>query len=218
MRLPKIAAPYALVYVLAGPAAVAQAPHQPAEAQEAEAPEGGGHEAHAHHPEVVLFGQHLGTLGQFGVTVFNFILFAGLLGFLLKGALASAFRARSKDLEEKLSQAERDKAEAAAQVRELEARMAGLQQELEGIMAKADADAETEKLRILESAKAEAEQILLHTRAEIEAQTRQAEAALRALVSELVVAGAARRLENAVQGQVATQVLDRAIDQVGGAK
>jgi F0F1-type ATP synthase membrane subunit b/b' len=96
--------------------------------------------------------------------------------------------------------------------------MAGLQQELEGIMAKADADAETEKLRILESAKAEAGQILLQTRAEIEAQTRQAEAALRALVSELVVEGAAKRLENQVQGQVAAQVLDQAIDQVGGAK
>jgi F-type H+-transporting ATPase subunit b len=214
MRLRKIAAPYALVCILAGPAAMAQAPHQPAEAPEAEAPEAG----HPHHPEVVLFGQHLGTLAQFGVTVFNFILFAGLLGFLLKGALSSAFRARSKDLEEKLSQAERDKAEAAAQVQELERRMAGLQQELEGIMSKADADAETEKLRILESAKAEAGQILIHTRAEIEAQTRQAEAALRALVSELVVAAAARRLENQVQGQVAAQVLDQAIDQVGGAK
>ena len=96
--------------------------------------------------------------------------------------------------------------------------MAGLQQELAGIMAKADADAETEKERILESAKLEAAQILAQTGTEIEAQARQAEAALRALVAELVVAGAAQRLESRVQGDVAARVLNQAIEQVGGAK
>ncbi|MDR3672464.1 MAG: F0F1 ATP synthase subunit B [Holophaga sp.] len=224
MKLRPIAllAPFILVFALTAPdaAAMAQAPHPPAAQTEvqgqAEAEE--GHAAHPHHPDVVLFGQHLGTGAQFGVTVFNFILFAGLLWFLLKGALSSAFKARSKELEEKLSQAERDKAEAGRQIQELEDRMAGLQQELEGIMAKADADAEAEKQRILESAKAESAQILLQTRAEIDAQARQAEAALRALVSELAVTGAARRLEAQVQGPVADQVMDQAIDQVGGAK
>jgi F-type H+-transporting ATPase subunit b len=204
------AAPYALVLVLAasGGAVRAQAPAEAPEAEPA---------AH-HHPEVKLFGHSLGTLAQFGVTVFNFALFAALLVYLLKGALASAFRARTRELEEKLSQAEQDKAEAGNQIQELEQRMAGLRQELEGIMAKADADAETEKQRILESARAEAAQILAQTRTEIDAQARQAEAALRALVSELVVAGAAQRLEARVQGPVAAQVLDQAIDQVGGAK
>jgi F-type H+-transporting ATPase subunit b len=218
MKLRPIA-PFFLVFALAASGgAVAQAQQQPAAQTEIQGEAEAGHAAHPHHPEVVLFGKHLGTLAQFGVTVFNFVLFAGLLGFLLKGALSSAFKARSRELEEKLSQAERDKAEAGRQIQELESRMAGLQQELEGIMAKADADAETEKQRILESAKQEAAQILVQTRAEIEAQSRQAEAALRALVSELVVAGAARRLETQVQGQVASQVLDQAIDQVGGAK
>jgi len=211
-----IAAPYAVVFVLASGAALAQAPQSESKPEAPEAAE--GHAGHAHHPEIKLFGRSLGTLAQFGVTLFNFALFAGILGYLLKGALSSAFKARAKDLEEKLSQAERDKADAGRQIQELENRMAGLQQELEGIMAKADADAETEKQRILESAKVEAAQIVDQTRAEIDAQARQAEAALRALVSELVVAGAARRLENAVQGPVATQVLDQAIDQVGGAK
>jgi F-type H+-transporting ATPase subunit b len=225
-RIALLAAPFALVFALAasGAAVRAQAPAAPTETQTethaAEAPEAGeGHAAHAgHHPEVKLFGHSLGTLAQFGVTVFNFILFAGILGFLLKGALSSAFKARTKELEDKLSQAEREKAEAEGQIQELETRMAGLQQELEGIMAKADADAETEKQRILESAKAEADQILLQTGAEIDAQERQAEAALRALVGELVVSGAAKLLEARVRGEVAARVLDQAIDQVGGAK
>jgi F-type H+-transporting ATPase subunit b len=220
-----IAAPYAVVFVLASGAALAQAPQSEPKPEAAEAAEAAeapvaaeGHAGHAHHPEIKLFGKSLGTLAQFGVTLFNFALFAGILGYLLKGALSSAFKARAKDLEEKLSQAERDKADAGRQIQELENRMAGLQQELEGIMAKADADAETEKQRILESAKAEAAQIVAQTSAEIDAQARQAEAALRALVSELVVAGAAQRLEARMHGPAAAQVLNQAIDQVGGAK
>jgi len=214
-RIALLAAPFALVLALASARAVAQAPHPPAAQAEPAAAEGSqaeaGHEEHAHHPEIRLFGQSLGRGAQFGVQVFNFILFAGILVFLLKGALSSAFKARTQELEEKLSQAER-------QIQELATRMAGLQQELEGIMAKADADAETEKQRILESATAEAAQILAQAGTEIEAQTRQAEAALRALVAELVVAGAAERLERRVQGDVAARVLDQAIEQVGGSK
>jgi len=239
MKLPRrllIAAAITLLPALGGARMAAQTPAAPAapveaaqpgagqpaapEAHGAEgqgAPEAEG-EGHAHHPVVKLFGHSLGSGAQFGVMVFNFLLFVGILVALLKGALSSAFKARAKELEDKLSQAERDRAEADRQIRELEAKMAGLQQELEGIMAKAGVEAEAEKERILESAKAEAAQILEQTRAEIGAQQRQAEAELRALVADLVVAGATRRLEARVQGDVAAQVLDRAIDQVGGAK
>ena len=217
-RIALLAAPLALVFALAASGAQMRAQTPAAQTEAHEAPEAEAEAGHAHHPIVKLFGHSLGTKAQFGVTVFNFILFAGLLGYLLKGALAAAFKARTKELEDKLSQAERDKAEAEQQIQELESRMAGLQQELEGIMAKADADAEIEKERILASAKAEAALILAQTGSEIDAQARQAEAALRALMAELVVAGAAKRLERQVQGDVADQVLDRAIEQVGGGK
>ena len=229
-RFAFLAAPCALALALAGaglraqtpapaaPQTEVQAPGKPA-AGTAEAPEAPEAEAaEHHHPEVKLFGKSLGSVAQFGVQAFNFILFAGILFFLLKGALAVAFKARTRELEDKLSQAERDKAEADGQIRDLEQRMAGLAQELEGIMAKAETDAEAEKERILTSARAEAEQIRAQSLAEIEAQKRSAEAALRALVAELVVDGAARRLETRVQGAVADRVLAQAIDQVGGSK
>lgn len=217
---PAPAAPVEAAQPGAGHAATPEAPaaeghgapegHAAAEGQG----QGGGH----HGPEVKLFGHSLGSGAQFAVKLFNFLLFAGILVALLKGALAAAFKARARELEDQLSQAEREKAEADRQIAELETRMAGLQQELEGIMAKAGVEAEAEKQRILESARAEAAQILEQTKAEIGAQQRQAEAELRALVADLVVAGAARRLEGRVQGEVAAKVLDRAIEQVGGAK
>ena len=218
------ALPAALLLALGTASLRAQAPAEPAPQVETARPAAGhpaapeGEDAQEHHPQVTLFGHSLGKGAQFGIQAFNFILFAGLLVLLLKGALSSAFKARTKELEDKLSQAERDKAEAASQIRGLEARMAGLQQELEGIMGKAEAEAEAEKGRILESARAEAAMIRDQTRAEIESQQRQAEAELRALVAELAVAGAAQRLEARVRGDVADRVLDRAIEQVGGAK
>jgi F-type H+-transporting ATPase subunit b len=205
------------------PAATAPAPDsgQPAAAaRTAPTQEGPAHEEAAHHPEVTLFGRPLGTLAKFGVQVINFIIFAAILMFFLKGVLAAAFKARTRELEDKLSQAERDKAAAAAQVQELDNRMAGLQQELAGILAKAEADAQQERERILASARAEAAQILAQTQVDIQAQQRQAEGELRALVAGLAVEGAARRLESSLREGTdsAAQVLDRAIEQVGGAK
>lgn len=199
---------------------------QPAGGHEAQpAHEGAGHGAAAghegggaHHTTIQLFGMELGTGGQFLVKLFNFALFAAILVFLLKGALSSAFKARARELEDKLSQAERERLEADAQIRDLEARMAGLQAELEGIMAKAGTEAETEKARILESAQAEAAQILAQTKAEIDFARRNAEAELRNLVAGLAVEGATRRLQDRVQGDVASGVLDRSIQQVGGAQ
>jgi F-type H+-transporting ATPase subunit b len=193
------------------PAEQVQHEAQPGEASHGEA-EGG------HHAPIKLFGHELGKGAQFGIQVFNFAIFAGLLFLLLKGTLASAFKARAKELEEKLSQAERERSEADAQIKELETRMAGLQEELAGIMAKAETDAAGEKERILAAAKQEAAQILAQTQAEIDYQKRAAESELRSLVAELALQGATQRIQAQVTGETAQRILDRSIQQVGGAK
>jgi F-type H+-transporting ATPase subunit b len=231
MHIRHLAAPLALATALFfnGVDARAQA-HAPTTQAEPAAPEGShaaaaangaahGSEAGAHHgPEVKLFGASLGQIGQFLVKLVNFSIFFAILYFILKGALSSAFKARAQELEEQLSQAEKDKAEGEAQLKALEGKMAGMQAELAGIMAKAATEAESEKERILEAARAEAAFILAHTQAEIEFQKGVAEKELRALVAELAIEGAAKRLEVRLQGTTAEQVLDRAIEVVGGAK
>lgn len=175
--------------------------------------EAGGH----HKPPMVLFGKEYGNLGAFLVQLLNFAIYAAALVFLLKGALSAMFKSRKEELETLLAQAEKDKAEGEAQVRELEAKMAGLEGELAGILSKAEADAEAEKQRVLEAARAEAEVILAQAQTEIGHQKRQAEQELRALVAELAVEGAAKRLEAKLQGaESANQALDRAIHQIGG--
>lgn len=208
----------------------AHAPGGPAtEAPSHDPSQPGGHEAAAsgeahsqahgdahHRPAMTLFGKAYGNLGAFLVQLLNFAIYGAGLFFLLKGALSAMFKARKEELVALLSQAERDKAEGEAQVQALEAKMAGLEGELAGILAKAEADAEFEKQRVLESARTEAAQILATAQAEIGHQKRMAEQELRTLVAELAVAGATQRLEQSLQGPAASQVLDRAIHQIGG--
>jgi len=175
-------------------------------------------EAEEHKPPVKLFGKELGAAAKFGIQLINFSIFAGLIFLALKGALASAFKARTKELSDQLNQAEKDKAEGEAQLKELEAKMAGLQAELETILSKAETDGEAERQHILEAARIESAAILAQAQAEIESQKRLAEKALRNLVAELAVEGATQRLKTQLQGAVAEQVLDNAIKQVGGMK
>lgn len=163
-----------------------------------------------------LFGKEYGNLGAFLVQLLNFAIYGAGLFFLLKGALSVMFRERKVELETLLARAEKDKAEGEAQMQDMEAKMAGLEGELAGILSKAEADAEAEKQHVLEAARTEATQILAQAQAEIGHQKRQAEQELRALVAELAVEGAAKRLETRLQGPEAGQALDRAIQQIGG--
>ena len=182
-----------------------------------------GHEAAhggAHHgPAMKLFGKEYGNGGAFLVQLLNFAIWGAGLFFLLKGALSAMFKSRKEELETMLAQAERDKAEGEAQMKEMEAKMAGLEGELASILAKAETDAEAEKQRVLEAAKAEAGLILAQAQTEIGHQKRQAEQELRALVAELAIEGAAKRLEDTLQRRPeAAKALDRAIQQIGGAQ
>jgi len=190
-------------------------------AQEGAGHEAAGHEAHAgghHGPAMKLFGKEYGNGGAFLVQLLNFAIYGAGLFFMLKGALSAMFKSRKEELETMLAQAEKDKAEGEAQMKEMEAKMAGLEGELAGILAKAETDAEAEKQRVLEAAKAEATQILAQAQAEIGFQKRQAEQELRALVAELAVEGAAKRLEAKLQGPDSAKAIDRAIQQIGGAQ
>ncbi|MDR3685306.1 MAG: hypothetical protein P4L11_16375 [Geothrix sp.] len=177
-----------------------------------------GHGAGHHGPAMKLFGKEYGNGGAFLVQLLNFAIYGAALFFLLKGALSAMFKSRKEELETLLSQAETDRAEGEAQLKAMEAKMSGLEAEMAGILDKAKADAETEKQHVLEAARTEAALILAQAQAEIGYQKRQAEFELRALVAELAVEGAAKRLEAKLQGPDAGKAVDRAIQQIGGAQ
>ena len=198
--------------------------HEAPAAEGHAAPEAGhgaaAHEAGAAHhgPAMKFLGKEYGNLGAFLMQVLNFAIYLAGLVFLLKGALSAMFKSRKEELETLLSQAETDRAEGEAQMKAMEAKMSGLELEMAGILDKAKADAEVEKQHVLEAARTEATQILAQAQAEIGFQKRQAELELRALVAELAVEGAAKRLEAKLQGPEAGKAVDRAIQQIGGAQ
>jgi F-type H+-transporting ATPase subunit b len=199
--------PHAHTYAHAD--AAAEAAHDVNASDAADAHAGhGNHGDDAHHGE---------TTGQFFMKLANFLIFAALIFLALKGILSKAFKDRAADIETKLASSEKERAEGEAQLRGLEARMAGLQEELGGIMAKAESDAEAEKQRILEAARAEAEQIIAQAQSEIEHQKRLAEAELRQLVAKLAVEGAEALIKQKVHGDFVVGIMDRAIQQIGGA-
>ena len=177
---------------------------------------GGAHRAHRAEP-VTLWGNEYYDTGQFFLKLINFLIFAGLLFLMLKGALSKMFKARTLDIEVKLAQSNRDKWEAEDQLRNLDAKMAGLEGELAGILERAESDAETEKQRILDAARAEADQLMVQARAEIDHQRRVAEAELRELVAKLALEGAEKRVSQMMVGDSASKVMDQAIRRVGGA-
>ena len=193
----------------AAPAVKASAVHEAGEAK-------AGNEAKAENKAETIksFGFEFGALSQWIIQVINILIFGGILFYFLKGPISTAFANFKKDLEDRLAQAERDKAEGEAQIKELEAKMAGLQAELGDIMAKAGVEAEAEKQRVLEAAKTEAAAILAAAESEISRQKQLASQELRALVAELAVEAAAKKLEAKVQG-AAQSVTDRAIAELG---
>jgi F-type H+-transporting ATPase subunit b len=165
-----------------------------------------------------LFGKEYGNGGAFLVQLLNFAIWGAALFFLLKGALSAMFKSRKEELETLLSQAEKDRAEGEAQLKAMEAKMTGLEGEMASLLDKAKSDAEAEKQHVLEAARAEATVILAQAQAEIGFQKRQAELELRALVAELAIEGAAKRLEAKLQGPESANAVDRAIQQIGGAQ
>ena len=168
--------------------------------------------------DVAFLGFTFGSLGQWIIQLLNLALFGGALWYLVKGPVKAAFANYRKDLEDRLAQAERDKADGEAQIQELEAKMAGLQSELDEILAKAGVEAEAEKLRVLSAARSEAAAILAAAESEITRQQQLASQELRALVAELAVKAAATRLEARMQGAAAQSVTDHAIAELGGAQ
>lgn len=167
---------------------------------------GEGHGAAAHHSGVDWKAEIF--------RIVNFSIFAAGIWFLIGVGKKAAFRKKAEDIEHRLRQAERDKAEGEAQIRDLETRMAGLQQELEGLVSRAEADAEAEKVRVVDAARQEASMIVAQAGAEIAFKQKQAELELRALVAQLAAEAAAQRIEARIQGE-ASSVLDKAIREIG---
>ena len=98
----------------------------------------------------------------------NLFIFAGLLFYILRKPVSSAFRERREAIRAELTKAKAERDAAIAKLQEVESRLSTLDEEVARIREQAKKEAEEEKERIAESAKTDAEKLREQARREIE--------------------------------------------------
>jgi F-type H+-transporting ATPase subunit b len=126
--------------------------------------------------------------------VFNFVIMAILVGWVLIRALPKTFRNRSGVIQKQLVDARAATEEAAARLGGVEARLAQLDQQIAAMRAQAEQDSAHDEQRIKASLEEEKQKILASAEQEIAAATSQARRGLQQFAAELAIEQAAQKL------------------------
>lgn len=117
----------------------------------------------------------------------NFLLLAGLLGYLIRKHGAPLLTSRSQQIRQSLEAGEKAKADADARVAAVQAKIANLDREIAEFRTASQADLEREAERIRREAEAEMSRIEQHTAAEIDTLGKHARLELRQYAAKLAI-------------------------------
>ena len=115
----------------------------------------------------------------------NFLILAGLLGYLIKKHGGPLLAGRSEMIRQALHAGEKAKQEAEVRAAAVQAKLANLDKEISQLRAKAKADLESEAARIRHEAENEMARLEQHTAAEVIAIGKQAQLELRHFAGKL---------------------------------
>ena len=156
-----------------GPRAMGAEKHEAATEHEAKAAQGGEHgnsaEPGGPHAEKTYFG-----IPGWILKTINVAVFLGLLGWLLKGPLATAFTERRVGIRRGLNQAAERRQKADNMAVDIEARLTQIEREVETILERAREEGEKQKNEIILTAEQESEKILATAKSQIDQRLRQA--------------------------------------------
>jgi F-type H+-transporting ATPase subunit b len=127
-------------------------------------------------------------------TVFNFVILAIGVGFVLLKTLPKAFRDRSSRIQKQLVDARTATEEASARLNSVEARLAKLDDQIATMRSHAEADSAKEEQRIRASVEEEKSKILAAAEAEIQSATAAARRDIQQFAAGLAIEQAARKL------------------------
>jgi F-type H+-transporting ATPase subunit b len=146
--------------------------------------EGGaaGHEAAAGHG-----GETTARLLDLLYRSINFIIFFGVLFFLLRKPLKQALIDRRDSIQKELQDLEAKKEEANREFQALEKRISNIKKERETILAEYKAEAEKEKQKIIDNAQKTASRIIDQSQKTIQQEMQKANQALRQEMSDMAV-------------------------------
>jgi F-type H+-transporting ATPase subunit b len=127
-------------------------------------------------------------------TIFNFVILAFGIGFVMLKTLPKAFRARNSAIQKQLVDARTATEEASARLNSVEARLAKLDDQIAEMRSHAEADATKEEQRIRASVEEEKSKILAAAEAEIQSATAAARRDIQQFAAGLAIEQAARKL------------------------
>jgi F-type H+-transporting ATPase subunit b len=127
-------------------------------------------------------------------TVFNFLILAIGVGFVLLKTLPKTFRDRSSRIQKQLVDARTATEEASARLNSVEARLAKLDDQITAMRSHAEADSAKEEQRLRASVEEEKSKILAAAEAEIQSATAAARRDIQQFAAGLAIEQAARKL------------------------
>jgi F-type H+-transporting ATPase subunit b len=150
-----------------------------------------------HSPAVQKLGSMMGLNAEQAATaftVFNFVILAVGVGFVMLKTLPKAFRNRSTRIQKQLVDARVATEEASARLNSVEARLAKLDDQIAEMRSHAEADAAKEEKRIRASVEEEKSKIVAAAEAEIQSATAAARRDIQQFAAGLAIEQAARKL------------------------
>ena len=147
--------------------------------------------------------------------IFNFVVVAGVLLYLLWAPLRKFFRGRTQEIQRQLADAEAARIDALRKLNLMEERLLALDDEIREIKEQAKADAVAESERILQQAEAEAVRIQTRGQTEIETMKQQAMSELRRFVAEEAGRTAEEILRREMTPEAEERFVERFLTQMG---
>ena len=150
-----------------------------------------------HSPAVQKLGKMVGLDAEQAATaftVFNFVILAIGVGFVMLKTLPKAFRARNSRIQKQLVDARTATEEASARLNSVEARLSKLDEQIAEMRSHAEADAAREEQRIRASVEEEKSKIVAAAEAEIQSATAAARRDIQQFAAGLAIEQAARKL------------------------
>lgn len=150
-----------------------------------------------HSPAVQKLGRMFGLNAEQAATaftLFNFVILAIGVGFVLLKTLPKAFRDRNSRIQKQLVDARTATEEASARLNSVEARLSKLDDQIAAMRTQAEADSAKEEHRLRASVEEETSKILAAAEAEIQSATATARRDIQQFAAGLAIEQAARKL------------------------
>ena len=150
-----------------------------------------------HSPTVQKLGSMMGLNAEqaaTGFTIFNFLILAIGVGYVLRKTLPKTFRARNTTIQKQLVDARTATEEASARLNSVEARLAKLDDQIAAMRSQAEADSAKEAQRLRANVEEEKSKIVAAAEAEIQSATAAARRDIQQFAAGLAIEQAARKL------------------------